>query len=295
MFTHVLVIWSVSQSVVRIRVDQRFTSSLSLSLSDLLHRNFLRLGDPLNCPNSLLAQYIVRNHPNIDVQQLKQLAANYGKPVEFSRIQSLVTMATPRDGGLQGPDSSPPFVEFNMSFDGYGYLYLPSISPPPSLALTGVTVPSASAVGSVGNVASLDRPFPPPNGLTFSAWIYVDRMGTVADHHPIRLLTLIKNTESVDMKKTKHCLSISITSSGLAVTTNDAELEEGSSDSRKFTKASRALFQFEGIIAEGHWRHVVVVLTRGVLRSSSVALYIDGQLIDSAKVSWNIPYTYCTY
>ena len=201
-------------------------------------------------------------------------------------------MATPRDGTLQGPDSCPPFVEFDMSSDGYGYLYLPSISPQSSSAITGVSIPIPSAVGSVSNFTSLDRPFPPPNGLTFSAWVYVDRLGTVADQHPIRLLTLVKKTESVDGKKTQHCLSVFIASGGLVVTTNDTELEEGTSESRKYSKPSRAFFQCEAIATEGQWRHVVVVLSRGVLRSSNAALYVDGQHIESVKVSINTANTY---
>lgn len=252
--------------------------------SNCYGRNFLRLGDPLNCASSVLADYVVQNQPLQDGEQLKQIAPNYSKPVEFSRIQSLVTIATLRDGGFQGPDSSPSFIEFDMNYDGYGYLYLPSVSS--SFSLPGITVPTPSAVGSIGNIASVDRPFPPPNGLTFSAWVYVNKMGTVADQHPIRLLTMIRKMESADTTKTQHCLSISMTTTGVAVTVNDVpEPDETSGDSHTYTKATRAVFQYEGIASEGCWRHVVVVLSKGaLLRSSSAALYVDGQCVDSVKV-----------
>ena len=36
-----------------------------------------------------------------------------GKPVDVTRIQSLVSITTPRDGGFHGPHSTPSFVEFD--------------------------------------------------------------------------------------------------------------------------------------------------------------------------------------
>jgi hypothetical protein len=272
---------------------QRLFERLSLqALKPADVRNFLRLGDPLNCASSLLANHIVKNQSSCDLQQFKQLAPNYGKPVEFSRIQSLVTMATPRDGTFQGPDSCPPFIEFDMSSDGYGYLYLPSISRQFSSTITSVPVPIPAVVGNVGNFTSLERPFPPPNGLTFSVWVYVDRMGTVADQHPIRLLTLMKKG-SGNGKKTQHCLSVSIASGGLVVTTNDSDLDDAILESRKYNKPSKAFFQCETIATEGQWRHIVVVLSKGVLRSSSAALFVDGQHVESVKVSKHLIHVLC--
>ena len=52
-----------------------------------------------------------------------------GGPVPLSRIKCLVSMTTPRDMHLCGTTSLPGFVEFNMSLDGFGCLYFPSISP----------------------------------------------------------------------------------------------------------------------------------------------------------------------
>ena len=54
------------------------------------------------------------------------------RPLSLARIQSLVSMTTPRDGILYGSSSlgaSPPFVEFDMSLDGFGCLFLPSVFP----------------------------------------------------------------------------------------------------------------------------------------------------------------------
>ena len=52
-----------------------------------------------------------------------------GGPVALSRIKCLVSMTTPRDMHLCGTTSLPGFVEFNMSLDGFGCLFLPSIAP----------------------------------------------------------------------------------------------------------------------------------------------------------------------
>ena len=54
------------------------------------------------------------------------------RPLSLARIQSLVSMTTPRDGILYGSSSlgsSPPFVEFDMGLDGFGCLFLPSVFP----------------------------------------------------------------------------------------------------------------------------------------------------------------------
>lgn len=52
-----------------------------------------------------------------------------GGPVPLSRIKCLVSMTTPRDMHLFGTTSLPGFVEFNMSLDGFGCLFFPSIAP----------------------------------------------------------------------------------------------------------------------------------------------------------------------
>ena len=52
-----------------------------------------------------------------------------GGPVPLSRIKCLVSMTTPRDMHRFGTTSLPGFVEFNMSLDGFGCLFFPSIAP----------------------------------------------------------------------------------------------------------------------------------------------------------------------
>ena len=47
----------------------------------------------------------------------------------LSRVKCLVSMTTPRDPRLHGVAIMPAFVEFDMSAEGFGALFLPSITP----------------------------------------------------------------------------------------------------------------------------------------------------------------------
>lgn len=38
------------------------------------------------------------------------------------------------------------------------------------------------------------------------------------------------------------------------------------------------------MIAEGQWHHLVLVMSKGMLKNSMATLYIDGQLINTVKV-----------
>ena len=55
--------------------------------------------------------------------------APYGGSLSLARIQSLVSMTTPRDAVQPGIHGSPSFVEFDQSIDGFGCLFLPSVFP----------------------------------------------------------------------------------------------------------------------------------------------------------------------
>lgn len=42
------------------------------------------------------------------------------------------------------------------------------------------------------------------------------------------------------------------------------------------------------MIAEGQWHHLVLVMSKGMLKNSMATLYIDGQLINTVKVRLHI-------
>lgn len=45
-----------------------------------------------------------------------------------------------------------------------------------------------------------------------------------------------------------------------------------------------ARFRCGELIAEGQWHHLVLVMSKGMLKNSMATLYIDGQLINTVKV-----------
>ena len=64
-------------------------------------------------------------------------------------------MTTPRDVRLHGASITPAFVEFGMSAEGFGCLYLPSIAPqgPPTPSVVGAGMiggPDPGVVGGMG-------------------------------------------------------------------------------------------------------------------------------------------------
>ena len=61
--------------------------------------------------------------------QLTNQDAPFGGSLSLARIQSLVTMTTSRDGCQPLIVGAPPFIEFDLSMDGFGCLFLPSVFP----------------------------------------------------------------------------------------------------------------------------------------------------------------------
>ena len=103
---------------------------------------------------------------NMQTDADSQPMVSFGGSMSLARIQSLVSMTTPR--GSSGTQSSPAFVEFNLSCDGFGCLFLPSVFPQYIQVPNQTGPPIVPGVGQGG-----DRVFPPQNGLTFSTWIRV--------------------------------------------------------------------------------------------------------------------------
>lgn len=52
-----------------------------------------------------------------------------GGAVPLTRVKCMVSMTTPRDARAHGASDCPSFVEFDMSVDGFGCLFLPAIAP----------------------------------------------------------------------------------------------------------------------------------------------------------------------
>lgn len=166
-------------------------------------REFLRLASPLQCEN-------------IEIGKLYKL----GGSVPLTRIKTLVSMTTPRDFRAHGSYTVPPFVEFDMSAEGFGCLYLPSIAPQAPAMSTSSGLDSGTTIGGIGTG---ERVFPPQTGLSYSSWFCVDKFSDPrTDPHCIRLLTV---TRIVNNIREDHvvCLSVLLSARDKAIIVSTQE------------------------------------------------------------------------
>lgn len=80
-----------------------------------------------------------------------------GGPVPLTRVKTIVSMTTPRDFRAHQTSLPPAFVEFDMSAEGFGGLYLPSIapqSPSGGAAIVGATLNSGMDNNVTGGIGS---------------------------------------------------------------------------------------------------------------------------------------------
>ncbi|KAG1679752.1 WD repeat and FYVE domain-containing protein 3 [Nymphon striatum] len=256
-------------------------------------RCFLRLGTPLCCKpitgpiDDVSTSEIMITQPT---SQLKQ----GGGAVPLTRVKTLVSMTTPRDFRLHGTAITPPFVEFDMSAEGFGCLYLPSIAP--QSISSGPTVVGAGLVGGsetsvVGGIGTGDRIFPPQTGLTFSTWFCVDRFSDPrSDPHAVRLLMLIRNAQG---REQEHlvCFTVLLSSrdKALIVSTQEYPLPQsgGTSDWEPEIQQDLCIRIWSpDLIQEGQWHHLVLILNRAVLKNSSYSLFLDSQHISTKKLHY---------
>ncbi|CAG4982102.1 unnamed protein product [Parnassius apollo] len=208
-----------------------------------------------------------------------------GGPVPLTRIKTLVSMTTPRDYRSQNSCTLPPFVEFDMSAEGFGCLYLPSIAPQ-SANLNALGTQDTTTLGGIG---SGDRVFPPQTGLSYSTWICVEKYSDPrTDPHCVRLLTLVRN---INNSRDEHlvCLTVVLSARDKAIIVSTQETlvphnvgewePEGSGE-------CGARVWCPDLQHEGQWHHLVLVLNRAVLKNSSFSLYLDGQHMHSGKLHY---------
>lgn len=237
-------------------------------------RRFLCLGMPLCC------------QPLGEIPD-PEAGSNAGGPVPLTRIKTLVSMTTPRDFRAQSSFILPPFVEFDMSAEGFGCLYLPSIAPQSAGVPSVVSGLDSSVVGGIG---AGDRLFPPQTGLTFSTWVCVDKFSDPrTDPHCVRLLTLVRHLNGGTRDDHLICLSLVLSARDKAIIISTHETlfphnigewePEGSGE-------HGARIWCPDLLQEGQWHHLVFVLNRAVLKNSSFSLYLDGQHMHTQKLHY---------
>ena len=117
----------------------RLGNPLSCSINDVTMESLQEIADEIEHEQAKLEENEQQQH-NTEEQEsdedtmgpLPIRSSPIARPLSLARIQSLVSMTTPRDGILYGSSSlgaSPPFLEFDMSLDGFGCLFLPSVFP----------------------------------------------------------------------------------------------------------------------------------------------------------------------
>ena len=238
--------------------------------SDL--RIFLRLGNPLTCVN-----------------HEERISNDAGKIVPLTRIKTIVSMMTPRDVQIQNNCILPPFIEFDMTPEGFGCLFLPSIAPTSahSVSVVGVSALAAQESNVIGGIGIGDRTFPSQPGLSFSTWICVDKFSDPrTDPHPVRLLSIARTVKENNKEESYVCLAVALSArdKALIVSTNEVALSKACDWQPDYTADHGARIWFPDLIKEGEWHHLVIVLNRQVLKNSSFSLFVNGQHIATQKM-----------
>ncbi|KAJ7394970.1 hypothetical protein BTVI_159275 [Pitangus sulphuratus] len=304
-------------------LQRMFERLASQALQPMVLREFLRLGNPLNCgawdkkllkqyrvhkPSSLSFEPEMRNsmvtsteglgsdsvfgvhedsHYRISKSLLKPAE---GSTVPLTRVKCLVSMTTPHDIRLHGSSVTPAFIEFDTSLEGFGCLFLPSLAPhnaPTNNAVTTGLVDGAVVSG----IGTGERFFPPPSGLSYSTWFCIEHFSSPPNNHPVRLLTVVRRANSSEQHYVCLAIVLSAKDRSLIVSTKEELLQNYVDD---FSEESSfyeilpccARFRCGDLIVEGQWHHLVLVMSKGMLKNSTAALYLDGQLVNTVKLHY---------
>ncbi|XP_035514187.1 WD repeat and FYVE domain-containing protein 3 [Morone saxatilis] len=306
-------------------LQRMFERLASQALQPMALREFLRLGNPLNCgawDKKLLKQYRVHKPSSLsyDAEMRNSMTMSMegfgpdsvfatpaedngqyrisrslvrsaeGSTVPLTRVKCLVSMTTPHDIRLHGSAVTPAFVEFDTSLEGFGCLFLPSLAP--HNAPTNNTNASGVSDGAVlSGMGTGERLFPPPSGLSYSTWFCVERFSTAPQAHPVRLLTIVRRATSSEQHYVCLAVVLSTKDRSLTVSTKEELLQTYSDESSEEASFYEILpccarFRCGELIAEGQWHHLVLVMSKGMLKNSMATLYIDGQLINTVKLHY---------
>ncbi|XP_035247122.1 WD repeat and FYVE domain-containing protein 3 isoform X4 [Anguilla anguilla] len=305
-------------------LQRMFERLASQALQPMALREFLRLGNPLNCgawdkkllkqyrvhkPSSLSYEAEMRNSMTMSTEgfgpdsvfAVSEDNSQYrisrslvrtaeGSTVPLTRVKCLVSMTTPHDIRLHGSSVTPAFVEFDASMEGFGCLFLPSLAPhnAPSNNVNASGVSDGTVVSGMGNG---ERLFPPPSGLTYSSWFCIERFSAPPHNHPVRLLTAVRRATSSEQHYVCLAIVLSAKDRSLTVSTKEELLQNYVDD---FSEESSfyeilpccARFRCGDLISEGQWHHLVLVMSKGMLKNSTATLYIDGQLVNTVKLHY---------
>ncbi|KAL0979906.1 hypothetical protein UPYG_G00191390 [Umbra pygmaea] len=307
-------------------LQRMFERLASQALQPMALREFLRLGNPLNCgawDKKLLKQYRVHKPSSLgyDADMRNSMTMSMegcfgpdsvftaagedngqyrisrslvrsaeGSTVPLTRVKCLVSMTTPHDIRLHGSAVTPAFVEFDSSLEGFGCLFLPSLAPH-NAPSNNTTTGGASDGAVVSGIGTGERLFPPPSGLSYSTWFCVEHFSAPPHTHPVRLLTVVRRATSSELHYVCLAVVLSAKDRSLSISTKEELLQNYVDDVSEESKLFEVLpccarFRCGDLIGEGQWHHLVLVMSKGMLKNSMVTLYIDGQMVHSTKLHY---------
>lgn len=191
------------QHILHLPLQYIFERLAAQALLPKEFREFLRLDFPLDGSSTKLHEA-----SNLEL-------------IPLTRIKTLVSMTTPRDSRAHGSYTLPPFIEMDMSLEGFGSIFLPSLSPQATTSATNTIEVDGQNIGGIGTG---DRHFPPSCGLSYSTWFCVEKFSdSRVDPHHIRLLTLIR-TVNKPREENYICLSILLSAKDKAIITSTQEI-----------------------------------------------------------------------
>ncbi|CAM4704632.1 unnamed protein product [Lepidochelys kempii] len=212
--------------------------------------------------------------------------ASRGSAMALQTSMSLISMTSPRNFQPHSTSLAPSFVEFDMSPEGYGCLFLPTLS-----TVMGPNV-EHSISGGIGMGARL---FPPSGGLTVSSWFLVSRFCSARDAHRLRFLTVVRHMSRMEQEFVCFAVSFSPTDRSLVISTEEVEFQpldimEPEMEVPNHPSAPTQIeFSCTQQLATGQWHHLTVTVAKETKRSCIVSAYINGQILGSAKMQYIQP------
>uniref|UniRef100_A0A8C3MEA8 Uncharacterized protein n=1 Tax=Geospiza parvula TaxID=87175 RepID=A0A8C3MEA8_GEOPR len=209
-----------------------------------------------------------------------------GSALALQTAMSLISMTSPRNFQLHGTALAPSFVEFDMSMEGYGCLYLPTLA----------TVMGSSADQSVsGGTGTGSRTFPPSSGLTLSCWFLVSKFGLVHGSHPLRFLTIVRHMSRAEQEFVCFSVSFFLQDLSLVISTEEVEFQpldimEPEAEVLNPSPFPRQVkFGCGKLLVTGQWHHLTVTVAKEAKKNCIVSAYINGQMLGSAKMQYLQP------
>uniref|UniRef100_A0A8B9C663 WDFY family member 4 n=1 Tax=Anser brachyrhynchus TaxID=132585 RepID=A0A8B9C663_9AVES len=209
-----------------------------------------------------------------------------GSALALQTAMSLISMTSPRNFQLCSTSLAPSFVEFDMSMEGYGCLFLPTLA----------TVMGPGAEQSVsGGIGMGTRMFPPSSGLTLSCWFLVSKFGVVHNSHPVRFLTVVRHMARTEQEFVCFAISFSPQDHSLVISTEEVEFQPLDIMEPEGEVLNPSLFpgqvQFGcgKMLVTGQWHHLTVTVAKEAKKSCIVSAYINGQTLGSAKMRYLQP------